>query len=65
MKCPKCGAEINEEVSFCNYCGYPVAQANTQNVTGQTVNTNNMDSVNMSQNSMPNQYQNPNGMNNG
>ena len=64
MKCPKCGAEINEGASFCNYCGYPVAQANTQNVTSQTANTNNMNSVNISQNSMPNQYQNPSGMNN-
>lgn len=61
MKCPKCGAEINEGASFCKYCGSPVAQQTTQNVTTQTVNLNNMNNVNMPQNSMPNQYQN--GMN--
>lgn len=64
MRCPKCGAQISEGVSFCNYCGSPVAQTNTENPADQTVNQNSMNNVNMYQNNIPNQYQTQNNMNN-
>ena len=34
MKCPKCGADIKEDASFCTSCGMPVTNMNTQVVDG-------------------------------
>ena len=66
MKCPKCGAEINEGASFCTYCGSPLNQANQVNtqisndqppVTQNNMMNNQVN--NMSQNNIPNQNSNP------
>ena len=43
MKCTKCGSEIQDNASFCTFCGMPVMKNNQNNEMNiQSQNTNNM-----------------------
>ena len=56
MKCPKCGADIKEDASFCTSCGMPVTNMNTQVNEESQNNINQNPNVQMTNNlnQMPN-----------
>ncbi len=60
MICNKCGAEIPNDASFCNYCGEPVYVEDNSNSTEQSSSqAGNQNYNNQNQNQYNGQYGNP------
>ena len=48
MFCPMCGAELNDNATFCTQCGAPVTKSNpNQETNGQNYNSNTDQNMNM------------------